>query len=71
MTIFTLTFWRFAFERALKTVAQTAVATIGVNAAGIVAVDWVGVASVAALAGIVSVLTSLTSFTTSTPDPSA
>ena len=45
--------------RALRTVAQTAVALIGTNAIGITEVNWVGVASGAALAGIVSLLTSL------------
>ena len=45
--------------RAIKTMAQTAVALIGTNAAGITGVDWVGVASGAILAGIVSLLTSV------------
>lgn len=45
--------------RAVKTMAQTAVALIGTNAAGITGVDWVGVASGAILAGIVSLLTSV------------
>ena len=45
--------------RALKTVAQTAVALIGTNAIGITEGTWVGVASGAALAGVVSLLTSL------------
>lgn len=45
--------------RAIKTVAQTAVALIGTNSIGITEVNWVGVASGAALAGIVSLLTSL------------
>lgn len=44
--------------RALKTFAQTAVATIGVSAA-MNEVDWLYVASAAALAGILSVLTSV------------
>lgn len=48
-----------AAVRALKTVAQTAVALIGTNAIGITEVNWVGVASGAALAGVVSLLTSL------------
>lgn len=52
-------FWRAVGIRALKTVAQTAVALIGTNAIGITGVDWVGVASGAALAGVVSVLTSI------------
>lgn len=45
--------------RAIKTVAQTAVALIGTNAIGITEVNWIGVASGAALAGVVSLLTSL------------
>ena len=44
--------------RALKTVAQTAIATIGTSAT-MGAVNWKLVASTAALAGILSMLTSL------------
>lgn len=44
--------------RALKTVAQTAVATIGTTAL-ITEVNWVVVASASALAGVISLLTSL------------
>ena len=44
--------------RALKTVAQTAVATIGTTAA-IGQVDWLMVLSTAGLAGILSLLTSV------------
>ena len=44
--------------RALKTVAQTAVATIG-TAAVLGDVNWVMVASASALAGVLSMLTSV------------
>lgn len=44
--------------RAVKTVAQTAVATIGTSAA-MGEVNWMMVASSAVLAGIVSLLTSV------------
>ena len=44
--------------RALKTVAQTAVATIGTSAV-LAQVDWVMVGSASLLAGILSLLTSL------------
>ena len=44
--------------RAIKTVAQTAVATIGTSAA-LGEVNWVLVGSSAALAGVVSLLTSV------------
>lgn len=51
-------FIKAAGIRALKTVCQTAVATIG-TAAVIAAVDWKLVISASVLAGILSVLTSL------------
>ena len=56
------TYWikwaKAAGVRALKTVAQTAVATIGTSAA-MGEVNWVMVGSSAALAGVVSLLTSV------------
>lgn len=45
--------------RAIKTMAQTAIATIGA-AAVLSDVDWIVVGSASALAGILSLLTSLT-----------
>lgn len=54
--------WKLWFKaasvRAIKTVAQTAVATIGTTAM-MSEVDWMMVASTAALAGILSILTSV------------
>lgn len=44
--------------RAIKTVAQTAVATIG-TAAALGSVNWVMVGSASALAGVLSLLTSV------------
>ncbi len=44
--------------RALKTIAQTAVATIGTTAA-MESVDWIMVGSVSLLSGILSILTSV------------
>ena len=69
--MFTLAFLRATLERAVKTAAQTAVALAGVNAAGILDVDWAQVASAAALAAVLSVLTSVASSgLTTTPGPS-
>ncbi len=56
--IFTKDWLAAAGVRALKTVAQTAVASIGVTAM-IHEVDWVVVGSTAALAGVLSLLTSI------------
>ena len=51
-------FLRAALIRAMRTIAQTAIATIG--AAGVMSeVDWKVVLSAAVLAGILSILTSI------------
>ena len=57
--MFTRDFWVGAAERALKTVAQSVVAVLGVAGIGILSVDWVQTLSVAAAAGLASLLTSI------------
>lgn len=42
--------------RTIKTMAETAIAVIGTNAAGITEVDWVGVGSAVLLSGAVTIL---------------
>ena len=51
-------FWKAAGIRALKTICQTAVATIG-TAMVVTDVNWIYVLSASALAGILSLLTSI------------
>lgn len=50
--------WKAAAIRALKTVAQTAIASLGTSAV-LSDVNWLVVGSASALAGILSLLTSL------------
>lgn len=42
--------------KTVKTMAETAIAVIGTNAAGITDVDWLGVLSAVALSGVVTIL---------------
>ena len=58
MKVFTIAWLKAAAIRALKTVAQTAVATIGTSAV-MSEVNWIAVLSASALAGVLSILTSI------------
>lgn len=51
-------FWKAAGIRAIRTICQTAIATIGTTAL-IEEVNWLLVASSAALAGLLSILNSI------------
>ena len=56
--VFTKQWLKAAGIRAIKTIAQTAIATIGTSAV-LDEVNWIMVASASALAGILSLLTSV------------
>lgn len=61
MKFFSVEFWNYALERALKTIAQAAIAFLGSGSIGLFAIDWVSLASVSLGAGLLSVLTSVIS----------
>ena len=64
--IFTKEWLKAAAVRAIKTVAQTAVATIGTG--GMLGeIDWIAVASASVLSGVLSLLTSLAGIPEVTP----
>jgi|TARA_R110000803_G_scaffold12165_2_gene35439 hypothetical protein len=57
--MFTAQFWSYSGERALKTVAQAAIAFLGTGTIGLFEIDWASVASVSLGAGLLSLLTSI------------
>jgi len=57
--MFSWDFWNYAGERAIKTVAQAAIAYIGSGTVGLFEIDWAGMASVSLGAGLLSILTSI------------
>jgi Putative lactococcus lactis phage r1t holin len=59
--IFTKAFWLYAGERAIKTIAQSALALLAVNQTTIISVDLKGLVASAITAGIISLLTSIVS----------
>jgi hypothetical protein len=59
LKIFTVEFWNYAGERAIKTFAQTAIASLGAGSVGLFELDYAGLFSVAGGAAFLSVLTSI------------
>lgn len=57
--MFTLDFWNYAGERAIKTVAQSALAFLGTGTIGLFEIDWTSLLSVSLGAGLLSILTSI------------
>lgn len=71
MNIWTKAFWAATVERAVKTLAQTALAVIvTAGVSSVLDVDWVQVASASALAAVISILTSITSNAVTKTGPS-
>lgn len=59
--MFSIQFWSYAGERAIKTVAQSAVAFLGTGTIGLFTIDWASFISVSLGAGLLSILTSIIS----------
>jgi len=54
-------FWKDAFERAVRTLAQVLGALVVAAGSGLLDTDWIALFSAAGMAGLLSVLTSLAS----------
>lgn len=57
--MFSLEFWSYSGERAIKTFAQAALAYVGTGTIGVLTIDWAGLFSIAAGAALLSILTSV------------
>lgn len=68
--MFTLTFWKAAAERAIKTFAQVLAGFLTVHGLGVTSVDWQSSLSVSALAAIASVVTSVATAAATDGNPS-
>lgn len=59
--MFTKAFWLDAFERAVKTWAQSLLALVGAGATNLVLLDWGDMLGISGTAALISVLTSIVS----------
>lgn len=59
MKIFSWEFWSYAGERAVKTLAQAALAFLGTGTVGLISIDLLNLLSVSLGAALLSVLTSI------------
>lgn len=57
--MFTIAWIKAAAIRAVKTMAQAALAVIGTGTIGLMEVDWLNIVSVTLMAGVCSLLTSV------------
>jgi hypothetical protein len=66
--MFTRAFWSDAAERAIKTFAQTLLATFGAGALDVLHADWGNALALGGGAAVLSVLTSVVSSTVHDPE---
>ena len=66
--MYTITFWKDAAERAIRTAAQALLALWATDVSGVLAVDWVQAGSVSALAALMSLLMSVAASGTGSQD---
>ncbi len=66
--MYTITFWKDAAERAIRTAAQALLALWATDVSGVLAVDWVQAGSVSALAALMSLLMSIAATGTGSQD---
>jgi len=66
--VYTLTFWKDAAERAIRTAAQALLALWATDVSGVLAVDWLQAGSVSALAALMSLLMSVAATGTGSRD---
>lgn len=69
--MFTRVFWLDTLERAVRTAAQVALATVGADGTGVLNVGVLPTAELAGLAALASVLTSLVAGLATSPSDSA